>query len=584
MRRKMPGINRISQFIRFLRVSKLLLWTIWVIYRERKRVIRARAHGHYEVQPDIDILIKVLTEFRHTAIKLGVLMIKLGQFLSSRADLLPERALAVLASLQDEVPPEPFSHVVEVVEEELGQPIHEIFSSFERKCTAAASLGQVHKAVLISTGETVAVKVQRPYIQRLIHMDLSSLRFVIWIITRLFDTGNFIDLWGIYREFRRTVYEEADFAREANNAKRFAEMFRDSQTIYIPKVYEEYVTRKVIVLEWVDGIKINDYTTLDAAGINRLEVANRTIRAYFHQFFEVGFFHADPHPGNIFVKQGSPPQSPVIAFLDFGMVGSITRNMKKLMRELFIGMVTRDAHMLVTALEKLGFIGDGANIASIERAVSLLMEQYYGLTLGQLHSLDMQDVAQDLIDLLYGQPFHIPAQFAFTGRAVGTLVGVTTGLAPDFNFIETATPYAKNFLGLDAKGTSDTIQELLRQVIESARIATILPRSVERLITRIETGQVEVRLTNQTPNTTANGIKGNQIPLILMFLGSLGGGVYLTKAQRKAPAWFCLGLAGLTAVGSFLRKSERRGSKGQLPLGTPLTMGGDKPAPLRVFG
>jgi len=554
MRRKTPGINRIAQFIRFLRVSKLLLWTVWVIYRERRRVIRARQRGNYEVQPDIEVLINVLTEFRHTAIRLGVLMIKLGQFLSSRADLLPEQALAVLISLQDEVPPEPFRHVAQVVEEDLGHPIDEIFSSFERTCTAAASLGQVHKAVLASTGETVAIKVQRPHIQQLIGMDLSSLRFVIWIITHLVDTGNFIDLWGIYREFRRTVYEEADFVAEANNAKRFAEMFQDDRTIYIPKIYDQYVTRRVIVLEWIDGIKVNDYATLDAAGINRLEVANRTVRAYFHQFFQEGFFHADPHPGNIFVKQGSPPQSPVIAFLDFGMVGSITRNMKKLIRELFVSIVTRDAHTLVKTLEKLGFIGNGANLVAIERATSLLLEQYYGLTLGELRSLDMQDVVQDLIELLYGQPFHIPAQFAFSGRAVSTLVGVSTGLAPDFNFIETAIPYAKHFLGLDAKGASDAVQEILRQIVESARTVAALPRSVEQLITRIENGQVEVRLANLPLKTSTNGgITGNNTPLILMFLGSLGSGVYLTKAQRKGPAWFCLGLAGLMALGSLLR-------------------------------
>jgi len=554
--KKKSGINRISQLIRFLRVSKLLLWTVWVIYRERRRVLRARSHGNYEVQPDIEVLIKVLTEFRHTAIQLGVLMIKLGQFLSSRADLLPESALVVLTSLQDEVPPEPFRHVTEVLENELGQPIDEIFSSFDRKCSAAASLGQVHKAVLASTGETVAVKVQRPYIKQLIDMDLSSLRFVIWIITRLVDTGNFIDLWGVYREFRRTVYEEADFIAEANNAKRFAEMFENDPTIYIPKVYEQYVTRRVIVLEWVNGIKINDYAALDAAGINRLEAANHTVRAYFHQFFEVGFFHADPHPGNIFVKQGSPPQSPVIVFVDFGMVGSITRNMKRQIRELFVSLVTRDAHGMVGALEKLGFIGKNANLAAIEQATSLLLEQYYGLTLSQLRNLEMEDVGPELIDLLYGQPFRIPAQFAFTGRAVSTLVGVSTGLSPNFNFVETATPYAKRFLGLDAKGASDTAQEFLRQVVESARIAASLPHSVERLITRIETGQVEIRLANLPLNINANGTKGSRIPLTLMFLGSLGGGIYLTKAQRKAPAWFCLGLAGLTALGSLLRNRE----------------------------
>src|SRR5216684_4403819 len=165
---KSPRINRFSQMMRFLRVSRLLFWTIWVIYRERRRVIRARERGNYDVHPNVDVLIKVLLAFRQTAIKLGVLMIKLGQFLSSRADLLPEKALAALASLQDEVPAEPFSHVVSVLEEELGKPVEQVFSMVEHKATAAASLGQVHKAVLVANGATVAVKVQRPHIEQLV--------------------------------------------------------------------------------------------------------------------------------------------------------------------------------------------------------------------------------------------------------------------------------------------------------------------------------------------------------------------------------------------------------------------------------
>ena len=173
MSRKTPKINRFSQTVRSLRVSRLLLWTIWVIYRERRRVMRANEKGKNDVQPDIEVLIKVLVAFRQTSLKLGGLMIKLGQFLSSRADLLPEQALAVLASLQDEVPAEPFSHVVSVIEVELEKSVEQVFSVLERKATAAASLGQVHKGVLASTGEEVAVKVQRPNIDQLVRMDLS---------------------------------------------------------------------------------------------------------------------------------------------------------------------------------------------------------------------------------------------------------------------------------------------------------------------------------------------------------------------------------------------------------------------------
>src|ERR1700674_341343 len=179
MSTKTPRLNRFTQTVRFLRVSRLLLWTLWVIYRERRRVLRARERGDTDAQPNVELLIDVLIAFRHTAVQLGVLMIKLGQFLSSRADLLPQRALDVLSSLQDEVPPAPFAHVVSVIEAELHQPVDRLFSSIDPVAAAAASLGQVHKAVLASTGETVAVKVQRPNIQQLVNMELSTIRFVL---------------------------------------------------------------------------------------------------------------------------------------------------------------------------------------------------------------------------------------------------------------------------------------------------------------------------------------------------------------------------------------------------------------------
>ncbi|WP_162005025.1 ABC1 kinase family protein [Dictyobacter vulcani] len=556
-------MNRFSQFIRSFRVVRLLLWTLWVIYRERQRVVKARERGNYEIQPNTDVLIEVLVAFRQTAIKLGVLMIKLGQFMSTRADLLPERALAVLTSLQDEVPPESFDHVVNAIESEYKKPVGELFSHIETDCAAAASLGQVHKAVLAKTGETVAVKIQRPNIDQLVAMDLNSLRFVIWVITKFVDT-RFIDLRGFYREFRRTVYEEIDFVTEATNARRFKEMFKDDPTIYIPTIYEEYITRRVLVIEWIDGVKLNDYAALDAAKIDRLQVANRTVNAYFYQFFEAGFFHADPHPGNIFVKAGSSPEAPVIAFLDFGMVGSITKGMKRSIRDIFLGFIMRDAHMIVQALSRLGFIGEGANPVAIEKAITLFMEQYHGATLAQMRDLDMGEIAQDMVNLLYDQPFHIPAQFAFTGRAVSTLVGVSTGLAPDFNFLEIATPYARSFLGLDANSARETMQEVLTQLLENGKVLMNLPRSVENLITRLDSGQVEVKLANLPQTKTRRGRNGSisvqiagsgsRISLLFMFLASMGGGIYLTNIHMEAPGWFCLGLAALTALGTLFRR------------------------------
>lgn len=574
MQKHGPRINRFSQMVRFLRVSRLLLWTIWVIYRERRRVIRARERGNYDVHPNIDVLIQVLVAFRVTAIKLGVLMIKLGQFLSSRADLLPEQALAALSSLQDEVPPEPFSHVVSVLETELGKPIEQVFSVLERKCTAAASLGQVHKAILASTGEEVAVKVQRPNIDQLVSMDLSTLKFVIWVINRFVDTSEFIDLMAVYREFKRTVYEEIDYITETANAKRFYEMFKDDPNIYIPRVYEEYTTRRVLVLEWIDGIKVNDYTAIEAAGVSRLEVAKRTVKAYFYQFFNEGFFHADPHPGNIFVlpegkaeKKVTVSEGPVIAFVDFGMVGSLTKSMKKSLKELFLSFVSRDSRALVKALSKLGFIGEGANMAAMERGISLMMEHYYGMTLGEAREMEIPEVAQDVENLLYGQPFQVPAQFAFTGRAIGVLVGVATGLSPDFNFVEVATPYARKFLGLDAEGAGQTLQDIFNQVLETGRVLLTLPRSLEQVITKLETGQIEVKLSDNgrhgrsrrrgrgrgdRNNEREGGLSG--FSWVLLFGAEMVGGVVLSVVHQPIPSWFCLGLAGVTALGLLVRR------------------------------
>ena len=560
MRPAPPRINRLAQAVRFLRVSRLLLWTIWVIYRERRRVLRARARGDDDVQPNVEVLIRVLTEFRAAAVRLGVLMIKLGQFLSARADLLPERALAVLASLQDEVPSAPFAHVTAVIERELGRPVGDIFATLDPHCAAAASLGQVHKGVLAASGEIVAVKVQRPHIAQLVRADLSTLRFVIWLVTRFVDPGDFIDLMGIYREFRRTVLEEIDYIAEAANVRRFREMFADDPTIRIPRVHDALVARRVLVLEWIDGIKINDYAALEAADIDRDAVATRTVNAYFHQFFVAGFFHADPHPGNIFVQPGPTPDTPIIAFVDFGMVGRLTDAMRQALKDLFLGFLLRDTRALVEALMTLGFIGAEANRAAIERGLGLMIGEYYGMTLGEARDLDLRGVGHEIQDLLYGQPFHLPAQFAFTGRAVGTLVGVATGLAPEFNFVAVATPYARAFLGLDAGGVGRTAQDILSRLVENGRILLDLPRAMDRVIRKLETGQIEVR-TADGRGRGRRGRRGNGadaarggLGLTVAFLAALVGGIWLAAAHLAGPSWLCLGIAGAAMLGMILRR------------------------------
>jgi predicted unusual protein kinase regulating ubiquinone biosynthesis (AarF/ABC1/UbiB family) len=564
LRTERVRVNRLTQAVRFVRVAWLLLWTIWVIYRERRRVLRARARGDTEAEPNIELLIDVLVAFRKTAVELGVLMIKLGQFLSSRADLLPQRALDVLSSLQDEVPPAPFSHVVSVIEAELKRPVSELFTTLESEPTAAASLGQVHKAVLAATGQVVAVKVQRPNIQRLVETDLSTIRFVIWIISRFVDTNEFIDLSAFYREFRRTIFEEIDYVREAANARRFAEIFADKPGIFIPKVIAGYTSRRVLVLEWVDGIKVNDYAQLEAAGVSRFAVAKHTVEAYFYQFFQIGFFHADPHPGNIFVLPGPSPTEPTVAFVDFGMVGSLTRTTKQGLKDLFLGFVVSNPHSMVIALTRLGFIGEGANMAAIERGVGLMMEQYHGMSLGEARDLSVRDVAHEIEDLFYRQPFRIPSQFAFAGRAIGTLSGLATGLAPEFNLVSVALPYAQTFLGLNREGANQTAQQLLTQLLDASRTMLALPGTLERVLTRVEAGQLQVRLAEDAHNGTSRGSgRGSRSAVrqtssgfatLVIGLVGLAAGVVLALNQLMLPSWFCLGLGGLATLSLLFRR------------------------------
>ena len=557
-------VNRFTQAVRFLRVSRLLLWTIWVIYRERQRVLKARERGDTEAQPDIELLIEVLVAFRKTAVQLGVLMIKLGQFLSSRADLLPQQALDVLSSLQDEVPPAPFSHVKSVIETELHHPLTELFSTFEEQATAAASLGQVHKAVLKRSGQLVAVKVQRPNIDRLVNMDLSTIRFVIWIISRFVNTNQFIDLLAFYREFRRTIYEEIDYVREASNARRFGEIFTDKPKILIPKIIDGYTSRRVLVLEWVDGVKVNDYAALEAASISRMAVARRTVEAYFYQFFEVGFFHADPHPGNIFVQPGPTPTEPTVAFVDFGMVGQLTRNTKQGLKDLFLGFVVNNPHDMVGALARLGFIGEGANLFAIERGVALMMQEYHGMTLGEARDLSVRDVAHELEDLFYRQPFRIPAQFAFVGRAIGTLSGLATGLAPEFNLVSVAVPYAQTFLGLNRESANQTARDILQQALAAGRVALALPTTLERVLTKLEAGQLEIRVGEdgvaarapggRTRRATAARRGSNTLVPLLVCAIAFASGVILTLSQVALAGWFCFGVGAIAAFTLLLRR------------------------------
>jgi predicted unusual protein kinase regulating ubiquinone biosynthesis (AarF/ABC1/UbiB family) len=553
--------NRANRAWRFYRVSRLLFTMIWIMYRERRRVLRARQRGDRETRPNVEALRKVAVTFRQTALALGGLLIKLGQFLSARADLLPQVALQELTLLQDEVTAVPFRYVVTAIEQEFGRPLNELYSYVEEKPTAAASLGQVHRAKL-PTGEDVAVKVQRPLIYRLVRADLGALRFVIWVITHIYRNANkFIDLNALYREFSRTVYEELDYMAEGRNAERFARMFADDPTVKVPKIYWDYSKRRVLTLEWIDGIKISNYPAIEAAGLNRKQIADRTISSYFKQILEEGFFHADPHPGNLFVQPG--PNGPIIAFVDFGMMGTVSRSLKRGLRKCFFAVAGKDARGLIEGMDELGFIGPGGDLGALEKAADLMLGQFYGRSMAEARAVEPGEVFDEIDELLYNQPFRLPYQFIFFGRMMGILIGLATGLAPEFNFTEVALPYARAFMTNNNGGSAaSSIGGLLgisrEDILPLVRSLVALPRQTEQVMARLERGDLRLAINTEPMEGSMRRVERsvNRLNYTVIFVFSLTGGVVLEILHQPAPGWVCLGLAVVTGLVSLVRRGS----------------------------
>lgn len=543
---------RRNKIWRFYRVSRLLLTTLWVITHERHRVMRAREHGREDVEPDISALHQALREYRHTAHEMGGLLIKLGQFLSARADLLPAQALAELASLRDEVPPEDFCSIERVLEEELGAPLTQHVIWIDPVPAGSASLGQVHRARL-PDGREVAIKIQRPDVGELVRADLSTLRFVLAVVRRLTPVANeVIDLNALYREFSRMVSEELDYHHEARAAERFARMLASEPDVVVPAVIWELTTRRVLTLEWVPGIKIARFDELTAAGIDRKRVARRLLDIYFASVLQHGYYHADPHPGNFFVQpRPDTPEGFSLAFVDFGMMGTIPPAAKHGFRECFTGMVWRDAELVATSLRDLGFVGPEANEETITQAVEVLLSRFSDLPFSEWQRLDPREVLSELESLLYGQPLRLPARFAFLGRAVSMLVGLAASLDPTINFVATVKPYAAQLaraggmesmlrlLGVDSMGQLGRI--LTREGVAMARTMVTLPHVAERVLERIERGDLRLVIQGPSPDAPIES--------------QVGRSIVTNALRRPVPAWVPLGLVGIAAA-ILLRRRE----------------------------
>jgi predicted unusual protein kinase regulating ubiquinone biosynthesis (AarF/ABC1/UbiB family) len=438
--------------------------------------------------------------FRRLAVSQGGVLIKLGQFLSTRVDVLPPAVTDELKGLQDEVPSESLADIRALIAAEFGRPVEQVFSCFEPVPEAAASLAQVHRACLMD-GTKVVVKVQRPGIERLVATDLAAIRLALRWLKWYRPIARRVDLDQLYAEFSATTRAELDFIAEGHNADRFAANFADDPGVYIADVFWEYTTRRVLTLENVASIKINDFAAIDAAGISRPQLARKLYDTYLEQIFVHHFMHADPHPGNLFVHPlprdhtaaADSPTPFLLIFVDFGMVAVIPERLRSGLRNYVIAVGTRDAHLIVKAYQEAGVLLPGADLKRLEALHALLFSQLGGVPIGKLSDAAMEQaqiVMREYRDIIYEMPFQFPTDMLFAMRAVAILSGMATSLDPDFDPWAATLPFAQRMAG--EQGLWNW-RSWVEDAAELARLAVRLPGRMDRFLTQAERGELVVQ-------------------------------------------------------------------------------------------
>lgn len=444
--------------------------------------------------------------FRLFAIKTGGVMIKAGQFISTREDVFPKEVIDELAALRDEVPAVPFEKMKSIIETELG-PISARFSQFDNTPVAAASIGQVYRARL-NDGARIVIKVQRPGIVAICHTDLAALIAAGRFANNFSFVRRRADVESLAREFGRVLLEELSYRHEAVNAQKFAEMFKDDMGVYIPEVYREHSTDRVLTMEDVTTIKINDFAGLEAAGISRKAVAKRLMDTYLRQIFEERFFHADPHPGNLFVyplphENGSTAYKGdrpfYLIFIDFGMTGSLTPQIAEGLIDTLAAVINRDAAGLIQHYTRLGFLLPEADTARIEEATRAVFDQVWGLSMSEMSNLSYSAAAElgnEFNDLIFAMPFQVPQDFVYLGRTVGILNGMCTTIDPNFNPWSELQPYAARMatqaISLTGPGSLIPVGTAVVSAIlgeEAGRALTTFSQQVGRALTPPITAQ-----------------------------------------------------------------------------------------------
>jgi len=514
----------------------------------------------------------IARRYRDIATEMGGVLIKLGQFLSTRVDLFPPEITRELASLQDEAVPAPFSEITAVVEASFDRPLGSIFSRFAPDPMGAASLAQAHEARLPS-GEDVIVKVLRPRIHDIVETDLKALRRIVQWLKHFKQIRRRMDLDMLLEEFVRTTRTELDLHQEKENLERFAADFADVPHVYVPRIHEAFCTPSVLTLENVAYIKIADMEAMAAAGIDPRRVAEVLYDAYMRQIFISNFVHVDPHPGNLFVRPlpgvdenedtcpGLRPGEPApycqdrpfqLVFIDFGMAAVISERLKAAMRTAAIGLGTQDAHKIIQAYVVAGALQPGTDLRRLEEIHQDWLQRIWGLRLGKIHETAFREMRyfwREYRDVIAEAPFQIQADMLLIGRAVGILAGLATRLDPEFDPWTKTLPYARRFAKEELTGDW---QGLWDELFMLGRYLWQLPGQLDQVLTRARQGAltIQVSLSPETRRAIRRiDLSVKRFGWMVLTVGLLVSGVNLHIADKSPP--FGILLMILAAV-SFL--------------------------------
>ncbi len=513
---------------------------------------------------------RVAAQFRILAIRMGGVMIKVGQFLSSRLDVLPPEITEELSGLQDEVPPEEFDDIRREAEAGLGAPLAEKFIYFDETPLAAASLGQVHRARLCiddRPGEfcNVVVKIQRPYIEQLIEVDLTALGQVGSWLEKYPPISKRTDVPALVGEFSSTIREEVDYLAEGRNAEIFAEHFKDVSRVHVPRVVWSHTTRRVLTLEDVFAIKITDYDAISSAGIDRLEVANELLDIYLKQIFVDGFFHADPHPGNLFITPvaglaDNGKQAWRLTFVDFGMVGHVPDNLRTGLREMLVAIGIQDASRLIRSFQTLNVLLPGTDLAQLEQMSASMFDMFWGKSMDAIRQLNPEEMirfADRFRDLMYNMPFQLPHNLLMLGRTVAILSGMCVGLDKEFNLWNQLGPYATKLVsqevGSNWRVWLDEIGNVLKELIS-------IPAKMGRVLSQVERGDITVQVPAISRQMGSLEKAVNRLTGSVIFTALLLGGVLMYGDGEQLLAYILFGISSMVLVWTlfFIKSSSRR--------------------------